>query len=76
MLAGVSLSSTTASRVTLRVTKPSAPSRGSGKFEPTREVHMRLTGPEPRLWVADDQPERSFTTPELVREHITKLLPG
>lgn len=48
---------------------------GSGAFEPTREVHMRLTGPEPRLWVADDQPDRSFTTRELVQEHITKLLP-
>jgi hypothetical protein len=47
----------------------------SGSSETTREVYMRLSGPEPRLWVADDQPNRSFTTRELVREHITKLLP-
>jgi hypothetical protein len=44
-------------------------------FEPLREVHMRLHGPEPRLWIADEEPDRSFTTSELADWHIRRLLP-
>jgi hypothetical protein len=52
------------------------PQRFDRNFEPTREVHMRLSLAHGglRVWTADEEPDRSFTTRELAEWHIKKLL--
>jgi hypothetical protein len=46
----------------------------SGDHEPTRERHMTLRGPEPRLWVAPEEPDLYLTTAQLVEWHIRRIL--
>jgi hypothetical protein len=47
---------------------------GSGQFETARELRCRLKGPQPRVWVADEEPNLPLTTPQLIQWHIRRLL--